>query len=143
MVYSAIINEAKQSLCCSANIKNKARELRKNLTQAEKILWNHIRKGKLNGLHFRRQHPYGIYILDFYCFKANLAIEVDGLIHLSRSEYDLERTKYIESSGLIVIRFKNEDVENRIEWVLKEIKMHLVNLPPSKFSPKEGPGVKN
>ena len=51
-------------------------------------------------MYFRRQHPYGIYILDFFCFEANLVIEVDGLIHLSKHEYDLERTKYLESSGL-------------------------------------------
>jgi very-short-patch-repair endonuclease len=72
-------------------------------------------------MYFRRQHPYGIYILDFFCFEANLVIEVDGLIHLSKHEYDLERTKYLESSGLTIIRFRNADIENRIGKVLEKI----------------------
>ena len=87
-------------------------------------------------MYFRRQHPYGIYILDFYCFESNLAIEIDGLIHLKRLDYDEERTKYLESTGLRVIRFNNEDIENRIEYVLDKIRSCLVKLPPSRPSPK-------
>ena len=82
MVYSRIITEAKQNFGASLNIRNKARELRSNMTGSELILWDHIRKRKLNGMYFRRQRPYGIYILDFYCFEANLAIEIDEPIHL-------------------------------------------------------------
>jgi len=72
-------------------------------------------------MYFRRQHPYGIYILDFYCFEAKLAVEVDGKIHLNQKEYDLERTKYLEASGLIVLRIENEDVINRLDWVIELI----------------------
>jgi very-short-patch-repair endonuclease len=125
MMYPKIITKGKQNLGASANIKNKARELRKNLTPAETELWRYIRKGQLDGKHFRKQHPYGIYILDFYCFKASLAIEIDGPVHISKHEYDLEREKYIESSGVKVLRFSNEDIENRIEWVLSKIKLRL------------------
>jgi very-short-patch-repair endonuclease len=118
MTYAKLINEAKQNLGANINIKSKARELRKRMTEQEKVLWNHLRGRKQNGIYFRRQHPYGIYILDFYCFEENLVIEIDGKVHLSRHDYDIERTEYLESSGLKVLRFKNEDIVNRIEWVL-------------------------
>jgi very-short-patch-repair endonuclease len=125
MAYSKRIIEAKQNLGASYNIKIKARELRKNLTGPEKILWSHIRKKQQKGMHFRRQHPYGIYILDFYCFEANLVIEVDGMIHINQKEYDNERTRYLESSGLRVLRFRNLDIEEKIECVLENINNSL------------------
>jgi len=125
MVHSSIITKGKQNLGASFNIKNKAKELRRNLTKTEKILWNHLRKKQQNGMYFRRQHPYGIYILDFYCFKANLAIEVDGDIHLYRKEYDEERNRYLESSGLRVLRFSNEEVEKQIEFVIDVINKYI------------------
>ena len=140
MIHSRVINESKQNLGANSNIKNKARVLRKSMTVAEKILWSHIRNRKLNGMYFRRQHPYGIYILDFYCFQANLVIEIDGMIHLKHHNYDHERTNYLESSGLKVIRFNNRDIENRIESVLDEISSYLIHLPPSQPSPT-GEGV--
>jgi very-short-patch-repair endonuclease len=136
MINPIIINEAKQNLGASLNLKSKARELRKNMTEPEKTLWSHIRKRKQHGLYFRRQHPYGIYILDFYCFEANLVIEIDGMIHLSRRDYDIERTKYLESTGLRVIHFKNKDIENRIEWVLDKINSYFNDLHPSQPFPK-------
>jgi very-short-patch-repair endonuclease len=126
MVYSRIITQAKQNFGASINIRSKAKELRNNMTKSEILLWNHIRKRRLNGTHFRRQHPYGIYILDFYCFEANLVIEIDGPIHLDHQEYDIERTKELESSGLKVIRFTNEDIEERIDLVLETIKSCLI-----------------
>ena len=135
MVYSTIISKAKQNFGADLNIKSKAKELRKNMTESEKTLWSYIRNKQMNGLHFRRQHPYGIYILDFYCFKANLVIEIDGMIHLKRSDYDMERTKYLESSGLKVIRFNNKDIKNRLEWVLDKIRTSVIDLPPSQPSP--------
>jgi very-short-patch-repair endonuclease len=130
MIYSRRITEGKQNLGASLNIKSKARELRKNLTDQERILWSKLRKKQLNGMHFRRQHPYSIYILDFYCFEANLVIEVDGEIHLSKQEYDKERTRFLESSGLKVLRFKNEDIETRINSVIALINKYLVNTDP-------------
>ena len=126
MVYSIITTEAKQNLGASHNIKLKARELRKKMTSQEKILWNKLRKKQINGMHFRRQHPYGIYILDFYCFEANIVIEVDGKIHLGKYNYDKERTIFLKSSGLKVIRFKNEDIDRRIGWVVEEIQKTLI-----------------
>jgi very-short-patch-repair endonuclease len=125
MSYSRIINEAKQNHGADNNIKYRARELRKNMTPCEKILWNRLRKRGLNGMHFRRQHPFGMYILDFYCFEANLVIEVDGESHLKKKEYDKERTEFIESTGLKEIRFKNEDIENRLDWVISFILKYI------------------
>ncbi len=126
MVFSRRIIESMQNHGASENIKARAKELRKDMTGSERILWNYLRKSRQNGMYFRRQYPYGIYILDFYCFEANLAIEVDGKIHLDQKEYDLERTKYIESSGLIVLRIENEDIDNRIDWVIELINTYLV-----------------
>jgi very-short-patch-repair endonuclease len=125
MVYFKIIAEAKQNLGASSSIKTKARELRKNPTYYEEILWNRLRRRQQNGIYFRRQHPYGIYILDFYSFEAKLAVEVDGMIHLGHKEYDNERTRFLESTGLRVIRFKNEDIELRIDWVIEVINKYL------------------
>jgi len=125
-----IDNRAKHRLGATAAIKDKAKKLRKKMTDAEKILWSKIRNRKVNGMYFRRQHPYGIYILDFFCFEANLVIEVDGLIHLSKHEYDLERTEYLESSGLTIIRFRNADIENRIGKVLEKIQGVVYPFPP-------------
>lgn len=126
MTISLLVNKSKHTHNANLSIKSKARELRKNLTQSELLLWNRLRNKQLDGFHFRKQHPFGIYILDFYCFKANLAIELDGKIHLRKREYDNERSEYIESTGLKLIRFKNEDVLNRIEWVINEIRLHLM-----------------
>ena len=99
-----------------------AKELRKNMTNAEKTLWNYL-KTKPNGFKFRRQHPLGIYIADFYCHKLKLVIELDGSIH-DKEEVkmnDEERQKLIEEDGLIVIRFKNSEIMNNIDKVLKII----------------------
>jgi very-short-patch-repair endonuclease len=138
MTYAKLINEAKQNLGANINIKSKARELRKRMTEQEKVLWNHLRGRKQNGMYFRRQHPYGIYILDFYCFEENLVIEIDGKVHLSRHDYDIERTEYLGSSGLKVLRFKNEDIVNRIEWVLNKINTFKIISPLG----ETGKGVK-
>jgi very-short-patch-repair endonuclease len=122
MAYTRFPNEAKQSLSADPAIRKKAQELRKSMTPCEKILWKYLRERRLNGLHFRRQHPYGIYILDFYCSKACLSIEVDGPIHLGIGEYDEERTRFIESTGIKELRFSNDDILHRIKWVIDEIK---------------------
>jgi very-short-patch-repair endonuclease len=121
MAYARIINESKNLHGADLNTKSKARILRKSMTSAEKTLWNRLRRGQLNGMYFRRQHPYGIYILDFFCHETNLAIEVDGAIHLGNKEYDEERTQYIESTGLRVIRFSNEEIEEKVDKVIKAI----------------------
>ena len=99
-----------------------AKALRKNMTDAEKILWGYL-KAKPNGFKFRRQHPLGIYIADFYCHKLKLVIELDGSIHDIEEvkENDIIRQKMIEEEGITVMRFTNEEVMNSINEVLKMI----------------------
>jgi very-short-patch-repair endonuclease len=125
MVYTRIINESKHLHGADLNTKSKARRLRKSMTAAEKTLWNKLRRGQLNGMYFRRQHPYGSYILDFFCNDANLVVEVDGAIHMGSNEYDEERTQYLESTGLRVIRFRNEEIEDSIDKVIEAILVYL------------------
>jgi len=98
----------------------KARGLRKNPTEAEKRLWNHLRLRQLGGYKFRRQHPLGPYIVDFICLEKRLIIEVDGGQHSGRVDYDRERTSWLEAQGFIVIRFWNNEVLNEID-VVKEV----------------------
>jgi len=148
MVYSKIINVSKHLHGADLNTKSKAKVLRKSMTNAEKILWSKLRRRQLNGLLFRKQHPYGIYILDFFCHEINLAVEVDGEIHLNKIESDNERTKYLEASGITVIRFTNYDVDIRIDYVIDKIASFINNqtlssLPPCLALPKrlrEGAG---
>lgn len=104
-----------------------AKGLRKNMTEAEKILWFHL-KQKPDGFKFRRQHPLGIYIADLYCHKLKLVIELDGNVHDDPEVKinDEIRQRSIEESGITVVRFNNERILNDLEMVLKEIKSYLV-----------------
>ena len=104
-------------------------ELRKELTVAEKKLWSHLNKNQL-GVRFKAQHPIDIFIVDFYCHKFKLIIEVDGGIHLSQKEYDDGRTAELEKWDLRVIRFKNDEVINDIEGVVHKIKRYI-NFAPN------------
>ena len=102
-------------------ITTNARELRKNSTPAEKILWNHLRNRQLYGLKFRRQHPIPPFIVDFYCAKIHLVIEVDGEIHNFQQDQDQSRQEWLEENGYKVIRFTNDQIFNQLDWVLTEI----------------------
>ena len=99
---------------------NRARSLRKSMTDAEQALWQKIRFNQL-GVKFRRQTPIGSYFVDFYCHEYALVVELDGSQHIERAEYDEQRTLYLHSLGLRVIRFWNNDVLLNIEAVLEEI----------------------
>ncbi len=100
----------------------RARELRNNATHAETILWGYL-KTKPFGIKFRRQHPYSIYILDFYSHSLKLVIEVDGSIHNQPDVKlnDAERQTLLEKDGLKVIRFTNPQVEKNLEVVQETI----------------------
>jgi len=101
---------------------DKAREMRKNPTEAESVLWNYLSDNKM-GVHFRRQHPVFGYIPDFVCISKRLIVEVDGGYHLEgeQQEKDTERTKYINEVGYVVLRFTNDEVIGNIDGVLEEI----------------------
>lgn len=104
----------------------KAKALRQNLTQAELLVWGYL-KNNPGGYKFRRQHPLGIYIVDFYCHKLKLVIEVDGNIHNKPevANLDKERQKLLEDLGLKVIRFSNKEVESGMEKVINKIEETL------------------
>jgi len=106
-----------------------AKGLRKNMTGAEKLLWNHLKEG-INGLKFRRQHPIGIYIADFYCHKLKFIIELDGSIHdLSDvKENDENRERDLKSWGYNIIRFTNDLVFTDIANILLIIKNKVEEL---------------
>ena len=90
-----------------------ARKLREDMTEAELKLWEYLRT-KPSGYKFRRQHPLGNYILDFYCHKLRISIEVDGGYHLTKEHQarDKERTAYVASLGVIEYRSTNEEILN-------------------------------
>ena len=98
-----------------------AKELRRNMTEAETILWQCLRTNKLGGWHFRRQQVLFGYIADFYCHAASLVVEVDGEIHKSQHVADRERDAILESKGFNVIRFQNREVEHDLNTVLRKI----------------------
>ena len=119
------------------DIKQKARNLRKNSTDAEKYLWRHIRNRQLEGWKFRRQFPIGQYIADFVCPELKLIIEIDGGQHAELAEYDLRRTEFLQARGYQVVRFWNNEVLGNIEGVLETLTLTLsvtapcVTLPPT------------
>jgi len=99
--------------------REQARSLRKAQTDAEARLWLHLRAGRLNGLKFRRQYPVPPYILDFYCHSAALAVELDGSQH--NPSVDAARTRFLESKGIKVLRFWDNDVIANTTAVLEAI----------------------
>ena len=110
---------------------HRARELRNQGTQAEDVLWTYL-KTKPLGYKFRRQHPYSVYILDFYCHQLKLVIEVDGSIHYLEEvkANDLQRQKLLEETGLKVIRFSNDQILKELNTVINIIEqvLHEVQL---------------
>ena len=100
------------------------KELRNNSTYAEVFFWQQIKKGQLEGRKFRRQTSIDSYIVDFYCPEEQIVIELDGEVHFNEEarKYDKERTEYLESIGLRVIRFENQDVLKNTEYVMNTIK---------------------
>ena len=96
------------------DILEKAKVLRKNMTDAEKVLWERLKNKQVLNLRFRRQHPIDIFIADFYCHTVRLVIELDGKIHKTQKEYDEGRTAEMEQFDIQVIRFRNEEIENDI-----------------------------
>ena len=100
---------------------SKARQLRKNATEAERLMWERLRNRRLAGWKFRRQAPIGPYIVDFVCFERRLIIEVDGGHHQSQAEDDKARTVWLESQGFRVLRFWNNEVLTEISGVASSI----------------------
>jgi very-short-patch-repair endonuclease len=107
----------------SIAVQTRARELRKAMTPAEKMLWQHIRNNQL-GWEFRKQHAVGPYIVDFFCAKAKLVVEVDGDSHADeiQTAYDNERTNWLnEQKHYRVIRFWNNEILQNVEHAVSQI----------------------
>ncbi|WP_223883419.1 endonuclease domain-containing protein [Arenibacter lacus] len=101
----------------------KARWLRKSMTEAEKRLWTRLKNNACKGLRFRRQHPIHHFIVDFYCHKIGLVVEIDGEYHSNKEqkELDKKRTELLNFQDLHVIRFSNEEVLNNLDEVMASI----------------------
>jgi very-short-patch-repair endonuclease len=119
----------------SASVQPRAKELRQRMTPAEHILWERLRDCQLSGLKFRRQHPIGACIVDFYCAKARLVIELDGGIHRQQVEADANRSQALEGQGYRVLRFTNQRVGSDPESVSSAKKnVHRIAVEKSVFS---------
>ncbi len=110
-------------------LKEVRRKLRNNPTPAEAALWAQLKSERLEGTHWRRQFSVGKYILDFYCPSHKLCVELDGEGHFNMQSdlLDLERTEYLKSKGISVIRFENREIWENIDRVLLVIKCELLN----------------
>jgi very-short-patch-repair endonuclease len=110
--------------------KERSRELRKHMTEAENVFWDMVRDRRLNHLKFRRQQVIVGFIVDFFCCELNLCVEIDGDVHNDdyQREYDKEKDDILSQNGLKVIRIKNEDLftcpDNVRDMILKEIYSH-------------------
>ncbi|MBN1396012.1 MAG: endonuclease domain-containing protein [Pirellulales bacterium] len=105
----------------SKHMIRRARDLRQTGTPPEQLLWLALRNGQIGGLKFRRQHPVGRYVVDFYCRDAKLVVEVDGMSHIDKMRQDAARTAFIESEGLRILRVTNEDVMRDLDAVTRKI----------------------
>ena len=105
----------------SKNLKEKSRKLRKEGTFAKALPWNELKSRTIKGYQFTRQKPIGPFIVDFYCSKLKLVIEVDGLTHIEKEEYDIKRQNYLESMGLKLLRFFDNDVRQNMTGVIAAI----------------------
>ncbi|MGE0090003.1 MAG: endonuclease domain-containing protein [Bacteroidales bacterium] len=112
-------------------LKETRQYLRKNMTEAELILWTVLKEKKLEGRKFRRQHSIGHYIVDFYCSSERLIIELDGQHHFTNEglEKDKERDEHLALLGKKVLRFENKEVLNNLTEVLKKIKREFNTNP--------------
>jgi len=104
-----------------------ARDLRKNQTDAERLLWQYLRNRQLCGQKFRRQFPIDSYIVDFVCLEVKLIVELDGGQHAKQIEYDQHRTEQLQKRGFKVIRFWNNDVLQNNAGVLESIRQEILN----------------
>ena len=114
-------------LSYNKELREASRKLRRNMTNAERLLWSKLKGKQLRSLQFNRQKPIGNYIVDFYCLKARLVIEIDGGQHYSYDgkQKDSVRDDYMVQHGLRVLRFSNRDIFENIDGVVETIYRHL------------------
>ena len=117
-------------------IRARARQLRNNPTDAERLLWSHLRLRQIDGNRFRRQQPLGGYIVDFVCLEKRLIVEVDGGQHSEQKTYEEKRTDWLRSQGFVVLRFWDDEVLKQLDnvkeaiWKALSERSPLFNSPP-------------
>lgn len=133
------MDEKKPTWNVSSKLRSNARSLRKNSTDAERILWSVLRDHRLNGAGFRRQVPIENYIADFMCHAAKLVIELDGGQHFAdqAERADAARTAAIEAKGFQVLRFSNHDVMTNRAGVLETIATAVAARAPTLTLPRK------
>ena len=120
--------------------RTRARTLRRDSTDAERLVWNELRAHRLNGASFRRQTPIGPYVADFVCHAANLVVELDGSQHFEESNMkrDTRRSAFLALKGFRILRFNNNDVMTNRQGVLETIAAALVAAPSPTLPRKRG-----
>jgi very-short-patch-repair endonuclease len=119
------------------------RNLRNAPTDAERLLWRHLKARQIEGCKFRRQHPYGDYILDFVCLERKVIVELDGSQHFDSATYDAKRSQFLRLAGFKVLRFWNNEVVGELDGVLEVVRRELVvrdENPSPPNPPLEGEG---
>ena len=118
--------EKKMFLRASRLIFERAKELRNEPTNAELVLWGYLKQRPL-GFKFRRQHPIASFIVDFYCHELKLVIEGDGTVHADNevAVEDIDRQKFLEENGILLLRFTNSEVEKHLETVVNKIENYF------------------
>jgi very-short-patch-repair endonuclease len=119
-------------------LKQLAKELRKNMTLSEVLLWNELKQKNILGIDFDRQRPIGEYIVDFYCKELSLAIEIDGDTHIYRYDYDESRQKELENMGVHFLRFEDIEVKKNMNNVLRVIENWIEKNKPTPCPYQEG-----
>jgi very-short-patch-repair endonuclease len=119
---------------------SRARQLRNNLTDAERRLWSALRGRQLADVKFRRQAPIGPYIVDFVSFQCKLIIELDGGQHTEQVQYDGQRTEWLHSQGFQVLRFWNHQVFEDLDAILELIWRKVKDRSPLPNPPHQGEG---
>jgi very-short-patch-repair endonuclease len=106
----------------------RARDLRRRQTDAERLLWRHLRAGQVAGAKFRRQEPIGAFVVDFCCFDPKLIVEVDGGQHVEQSDADAQRSASLERCGFRIVRFWNNEVLANVDGVMERIEAVVASL---------------
>ncbi len=118
----------------------RARALRGSASDAEQVLWRHLRGRRMMGRKFKRQMILEPYIVDFACMEDKLIIEADGGQHADQEAYDQKRTADLEARGYRVLRFWNHEILTQLDAVLEQIRLTLVDRPSPQPSPASGRG---